>query len=257
MGSKGGQAMLRSLRVIGIIVFAVLAGLSANTLKQMQENGELREAYNSRKKANATLLVFSVLSMSAIGFFELPHLGGARRRRGSSRRHHRSHDFEPSREEQDTTSIYSAPKTMEKWNKNHIRTPSNHSKPAKKSNTFWLRFFPIFCVIMTLIYLGMTVHFFLKVHDDPVVGMTLKIVFGLLSALSVITTLGVMQTKMWGITMGYVLAVCNMLIFPVGTAFGLFLMMGLMLASSGFMEKEQEKRKKSRRRSEKRASYSM
>ncbi|MDF7807243.1 hypothetical protein P4E94_07335 [Pontiellaceae bacterium B12219] len=249
--------MLRSLRVIGIVVFAVLAGLSANTLKQMQESGELQEAYNSRKKANVTLLFFSVFSMGAIGFFELPHSRGSRRRsHRRSGKHHRSAEWETPTDEQDMTSIYSAPKTMEKWNRNHIRPSNTKRKEKKKTSTFWLVLLPVCSVIVTLLYLGMTVHFFMKVHDDPVVGMTLQIVFGLLSVLSLITSLGVMQTKMWGITAGYALAVCNMLIFPVGTAFGLFLMMALMLASPGFMEQEREKRKKSRRKPQNRTSYS-
>jgi hypothetical protein len=249
--------MLRSLRVIGIIVFAVLAGLSANTLKQMQEAGKLQEAYNSRKKANVTVLIFSVISMGGIGFFELSQLRGSRRRRGFSRKYHHSHEEDATGEELDTTSIYTAPKTLEKWDRHHIRTSSNKSKPTKKLSTFWLEFLPVVCVIMTVVYLGLTVYHILNINDDRFVGVTLMIIFGLLSLLSLGTTIGVMQKKMWGITVGYVLSVCNMLIFPVGTAFGLLLMMGLMMASSGLLEHEQESRRKSRRKPQKHESYSL
>ncbi len=106
--------MLRVIRIIGIVVFALLVGFSGNSLREMHENGELMERYNSGRKANITLLSVSVVGVVALSWFELV---GARRRGkrpGYGVRHYREEKAEtPS--DQDVTSIYSAPKSVDEW----------------------------------------------------------------------------------------------------------------------------------------------
>ena len=63
--------MLRIIRVIGIVIFALLIGLSANALTEMYESGQLLEKYNSARKSNITLLGISVLALAILGYFEL------------------------------------------------------------------------------------------------------------------------------------------------------------------------------------------
>ena len=59
--------MLRVLRILGIVVFAVIVGISANNLWDMHQTGELTERYNSARKANVTMLVFSIMAVVGLG----------------------------------------------------------------------------------------------------------------------------------------------------------------------------------------------
>jgi hypothetical protein len=101
------------LRIVGIVIFVALIAFSANRLLRLYRDGNLFDEYNSQRKSNVTLLVASVLSVGALVFFELTSIRS---------RQWRQYGFGSERSGQKevvdgvkSTSIYSAPPTLEAW----------------------------------------------------------------------------------------------------------------------------------------------
>jgi hypothetical protein len=122
--------MLRVLRITGIITFAFLVGISANTLFEMHQRGSLLEKYNSSRKTNITLLGFSIFSLGALGYFEFSRIRRTAIRRGYGGSAYENEDDQDVDEGLDTTSIYSAPKTLDAWQGR--RTHSAKSRSSRQ-----------------------------------------------------------------------------------------------------------------------------
>ncbi|MDF7825529.1 hypothetical protein P4B35_16000 [Pontiellaceae bacterium B12227] len=242
--------MLRVLRIVGIVVFAFLIGLSANSLMQMHETGELLEKYNSQRKADITLLVLSFVAVAALGYFEFARLNKRSRRRSYGKTRKTEEQAEQT-EGLDSTSIYSAPQTVDRWEGRRTRTSKSRNEVVKESGSIWLSLLKVLCAVLPVLYLGLTFLQLLNKHEDHLLAIVLPTLFAGLFVLSVVTLTGVMLKKAWGLTLGYALAVCNLLIFPIGTAFGLFLIIGLVGSSpvfAGFaLERRRAQHHKTRR----------
>lgn len=246
--------MLRMLRITGIVIFAMLVGIAANNLWKMYENGNLTERYNSARKANITMMVFSVVAVGALGFFELSRIRRYSSRRGyGGARYTEDKEEQPKEEGLDSTSIYSAPPTIDAWQGRRTRSSKSRSKQKMEKSSIWMGLLRVCCVLMPLIYGGLLARNLLASSVTSELAWVLPAVYGWMVLLSAITAIGLMAKKTWGITLGYVLAICNLMIFPLGTALGLFLIMGLVGASAEFAVPEREKRRAARRKAASRA----
>ena len=239
--------MLRMLRIVGVVLFTFLVGLSANSLMEMHESGVLLEKYNSQRKADITLLVFSFIALGGLGYFELDRFN-----RASRRRTYADGPVSEERFEQtaglDSTSIYAAPQTVDKWEGRRTRGSKSRHKTSKEIGYLWLSLLKVICIFLPLSYLGLMVFNLLSGRIDSRLNNLLLFLFGGLLLLSLVTLVGVMAKKSWGLSLGYILALCNLLIFPIGTVFGLFLMIGLVGASPIFAEVATTRRREQRRR---------
>jgi hypothetical protein len=106
-------------------------------------------------------------------------------------------------------------------------------------------------MVLPVLYLGLMLMNLMKVDSEKGATWVFPAVFLALLVFSLFTALGLLRKKGWGMTMGYVLAICNLLVFPIGTAIGLFLLMGLVGATPLFEGSASERRSRARRKAEK------
>lgn len=256
--------MLRLLRIVGIVVFACIIGFAANSLWKMHETGELLERYNHAPKANLTLLVFSVILLSTLGYFEVTRVRRLSRRQRYGAAHY-NEKTGSGIDGLDSSSIYAAPQTVDVWKgprsrnsgRKHQRRSRSKQKPEAEAGAVWMRLLQLVCLFLPVAYLILLGLNLMQGHEDIWVTVLLPTVFGILFILSLVATVGIFGKKIWGMMIGYALAVCNLLIFPYGTAIGLILMMGLVGSSPIFeVSAAAERRKKARSKSASRAGLS-
>ena len=239
--------MLRTLRIIGIVVFALLVGISANSLREMQETGTLLEKYNSSRKANITLLGFSFLSVGILGYFELSRI-----RRLTERRGYGGSAYSATEEKEvdglDSASIYAAPATIDGWQGRRTRGSKSRHKEPMEMVSVWMGMLRVCCVLLPVLYVGLLLLSLMKIDSENTAAWLLPTLFSALTVFSLITAFGLFAKKGWGMTLGYLLAICNLLVFPFGTTIGLFLLMGLVGSSSLFIIPSSERRRQARRK---------
>jgi hypothetical protein len=241
--------MLRALRIIGILVFALLIGLSAHRIQQLYTSGKLFEQYNSERKANVTLLAFSVVGLGILGFFELTRAKRLETRRGFAPV---EVSDEPIDDGLDTANIYSAPESPDKWEGRRVRTSNaRHSEP-RKSEDFWLGLLRILSFSTPLVYTFLFVVCLSGWWVPLAVPLTvLYSIFGFMLIFSLISAIGIMRQKTWGIKTGYAIAIIHLLFFPVGTAAGLLLLIGLVGATPAIVLSPREQRSVERKKRQK------
>ena len=236
--------MLRTLRIIGIVVFALLVGTSANSLRELHETGTLFEQYNSARKTNVTLLAFSLFSVGVLGYFEL-----SRVRRVANRQRYGRSSRDAEEEEVvsglDTASIYAAPETLDGWQGRRTRGSKSRHKEPMEMVTVWMGLLRICCFILPVLYAALLVLSLMNADPENAVAWLIPTLFASLTLLSLVAASGLLAKKGWGMTLGYLLAICNLLVFPFGTALGLFLLMGLVGSTSLFATTSREHRRKS------------
>lgn len=249
--------MLRFFRIIGIIVFAGLIGYTANSLWKMYEAGELLERYNNAPKANLTLLGFSVIALSTLGFFEVSCIRRLSQRRGYRKPRFRE-EIEKDEVACDSTSIYTTPQTKDVWSGHRTRRPGRkQQKQRREPGIIWMRLLQINSTVLLVIYLVLLSLNLMKGPEGAWVATLLPVALGVLLVLSLVVTVGIFRRTTWGMVLGYTLAVCNLLIFPYGTAAGLILIMELVGSTPIFeVSAESKRREKSLQKSKKRAQYS-
>ncbi len=231
--------MLRALRVIGILVFALLVGFSAYRIQQLYASGRLFEQYNSERRANITLLAVSVIGLGVLGFFELTREKRLRTRKGFSPA---DISDEPVDDGLDTANIYSAPETLDKWQGRRIRTSTLRHHESREIGKFWIGLLRTITFSTPVVYILLLVA--CLTGRVPVAGNmpVLCGMGGFMLALSLVSAVGIMRKKAWGRTVGYAIAIIHLLFFPVGTAAGLILLMGLVGAASLFSLSPREQR---------------
>jgi hypothetical protein len=244
--------MLRIFRVAGILFFALLIGFSANNLWKMHESGELFEKYNSNRKTNITILASSIVMVGIFGAFELTRTRRMTERRGFGEAHYS--EEEPVEDEvQDIANIYASPETQDVWNR---RRRSSH-RPSHKQNVelanIWMGLLRFCCVIIPAYYVfKLTMLFRLGFSGQPDEWVSLA-GFGVISVCSFIMALGIGLKRMWGYTWGYLVAIMNLVVFPIGTGFGLFMLVGLVGAAPLFIVPEKKRQRKARRAARRKA----
>lgn len=246
------MTMLRFARIMGVVVFALLIGFSANSLKVMHETGELYDTYNSRRRADVTLIGISSVAILGLCYLEITRL-----RRLNSRKHYGQRRFGRDVGEEvdglDSSSIYAIPKSVDDWNGRKVQSSKTYkNRPPKAGDGFWMGLLRIICLLLPVLYAGLLAYTLKMGNENPFIAMLMPTIFSILLSLAVFTAIGILRKKMWGITLGYVLSICNLLIFPYGTATGMFLMIGLVGASASF-EIEHKRRTRAKASSRARA----
>lgn len=237
--------MLRILRIAGIVVFALLVGISAHSLYRQYRSGELYEQYNSQRKASITLLSMSILSVIALGSAEVVLSRKSSGRRGYGSRHYREDD-DHAQETLDAANIYSSPKTVDPWNGRRIRQSKKLQKPSKHAPERWMGIVRIYCSILPLVYAGACAFICMGEEYGAMEHWVLPSLFSCFFLISLLVAVGVFCKKAWGLSLGYLLAILNLLIFPYGTALGLLLIIGLVGAAPFFADHESRQRRKAR-----------
>lgn len=236
--------MLRALRIIGILVFALLVGLSAHRIQELYTSGKLFEQYNSERKANVTLLAFSVVGLGLLGFFELTRAKRLETRRGFAPV---EESDEPVDDGLDTANIYSSPESPDKWEGRRIRTSSDRHREPRKSEDFWLGLLRILSFSTPLVYTSLLVVCLSGQWVPLAVPLILlNGILGFMLVFSLVSAIGIMRKKTWGIKTGYAIAIIHLLFFPVGTAAGLILLIGLVGAAPVMILSPREQRREER-----------
>jgi hypothetical protein len=218
----------------------------------MHDSGSLFERYNSDRKSNLTLLVFSALSLGALGYFELTHSRRVVQRRGYGRRYHKEEGSSVS-DDLDTTSIYSAPAVVDRWREGKVRASTkSRSKPRFVPGELWMGLLRMFCLVLPIVYTCMFV-LHLRRGGGELEFILLAAALAFLALFSLVTVIGLLTKRTWGIAFGYLLAIFNLVAFPFGTAAGLFLLMGLVGASPVLILSNQERFRGARERAAARA----
>lgn len=234
---------MRGLRIFGMIVFTVLVGLSAHRIQRLYHAGTLFETYNSARKANITLLVFSVLGLGVLGYLEISKSRRQERRRGYApvRR-----DKAPAADGLGATSIYSRPESPDKWQGLRTRTSRSRHRESPRFENIWLGLLRILSVSLSVFYALLLVAWL--AGWIPVVG-NLPVLYGMAGfvfVLSLAAMVGVMRKKGWGLNVGYAIGIIHLLIFPAGTVVGLILMVSLVGAAPSFAVASREQRRTAR-----------
>ncbi len=234
--------MLRLLRIAGMGIAALVIGTSVQSLLRMQVSGALYEPYNHEPRAAAALIAVSMLGAAALAYFELRCFLQQRERRSYGRNRGPERDARDA-QMHDHTDIYAAVESDELWTIRKPRSSRAHRsrrRPARfnaaesiprAGGSIWVGVLTFAGVVQLLVYGGLVGVSFVFVQDDAVFSRLLQSVFSLLLALSVLLLVGILRRAVWGMTVGYLLAVCSLLIFPYGTAAGLFLVICLAGAS--------------------------
>ncbi|MEN8254754.1 MAG: hypothetical protein ABFR33_04710 [Verrucomicrobiota bacterium] len=241
--------MPRLLRISGILFFAILIGFMANRLQELYEAGTLFEQYNSQRKADITLLIVSICGLAALGFFELV----------LSRRRVEQHGFglasikkDPEPAVGDSASIYAAPEAIDEWQGRQERISKSRRRLSLEISGLWMSLLRVCCGVLPVVYLYTLVDYLFIWLPTGAGSLGLSILFPVLFLGSALASVGILRKKVWGLNFGYAMAIFHLLIFPIGTAAGLVMLVGLMGATSEFTTPEREHRRKAIRRAKRR-----
>ncbi|QBG46585.1 hypothetical protein EGM51_03925 [Verrucomicrobia bacterium S94] len=246
--------MLRFLRITGVIVFSILVGVSTYNIKEMRESGALYEPYNSARRSNITLLSSSMLVLCALVGFEINSI---RRRREHYRLgDHRHREERPEKTERPTSSsIYAAPRQVDEWQMRQCKRSKTRKTRLKKKESAGggLIFLRAISLALPSVYAVLLGWILIQRPEDELFRMLLPALAAMLLTVSVLAAIGIFRKKTWGLSLGYLLALCNLLIFPVGTAVGLFLLLALVASADAFAEAAAQRRRQARQRSSSRS----
>jgi len=233
---------MRVLRIAGIIAFAVIIGYATNSLYKMYESGSLFDSYNSQRADKIALLAISVLSMGVLACMEI--LGSRNESEYSAfGRKHYQEDRGEIITGKETTSIYTAPKTVDPWKDR--RTSVSRIDPSSKAlYDHWLHVVRILCAVLPVAYMVVCASILMSSNPRGQEYWVLPALFSSLALISLLVAVGVFRLKKWGLSLGYLLAVVNLVIFPYGTIVGLLLLIGLAGASPAFTVYESKVRRK-------------
>ena len=240
--------MLRVIRLLGIVVFSLVFGYSANVLYRMYESGRLFEQYNSQRKANITLLAFSMIALGSLGAFELRGL----RRKSEMRRYgdKRYTDQGPSPTSvtrRAVSNIYDAPQTIDDWQgqKTARSSPRKH-RPASDMSESWLTALRIACGVLPFAAILGFVMLYRHGFGQTLAPWIIPALCSGYILVAATAAAGVFLRRTWGLSAGYLLAILNLVLFPVGTAIGLLLLTCLVGSSPGFAQRSTRSRQSMR-----------
>lgn len=232
--------MVRLLYISGMVFFAVLIGDTAHQLHELYEAGTLFDQYNSERRAAITLLTASSCGLATLCFIEVMRL---RRRFEQPGVVSMETEQEPVDDDPDSsTSIYAAPHTVDEWQgrqqrlskitlSRRITLPDFQSL---KMTGMWMSVLRVYCVVLPVIYSYTLLNYLLLWLPRGAENLAFSILFPLLLLGSVLTSVGILRKKPWGIKFGYAMAIFHLLIFPVGTAAGFVMLIALIGATSEF-----------------------
>ncbi|MEE9367443.1 MAG: hypothetical protein V3V05_01125 [Pontiella sp.] len=211
------------------------------------------EKYNSARKTNITLLGISMIALISLGFFELTRGRRVAARRGYSGTAYKPDANEDMTEGLDSTNIYAAPKIDEGWQDRRMRGSGSRKNQQLDMTNVWMSMLRICCAIMPILYLGLLLICVLKIDPQSPSAWFIPMITSFVILFSLITAFGLFAKKIWGLTLGYILAIFNLLIFPIGTTLGMFLLMGLVGATPLFEVSSSDRKRKRKEKAKKKA----
>ena len=230
--SIGESVIMRVLRVAGIIAFAVIIGYAANSLYKMYESGSLFEDYNNQRTDKIALLAISFLSMGVLGYIEVMGMRNDPEYRGFGGKYYHEDRGEVI-EGKEVTSIYTAPKTVDPW-QGRRESGARRINPAKEACEHWLDVVRVFCAILPFAYMVVCIAIWMSGNPHGQEYWVLPALFSSLALMAFLVAIGIFRMKKWGLSLGYLLSIVNLVIFPYGTVVGLLLLIGLAGASPAF-----------------------
>lgn len=223
--------MVRLLYISGMVFFAVLIGDTAGRLMEQYDAGTLFEQYNSQRKADITLFAVSSCGLAVLCVIEVVRF---RRRFKLPGIASMEKGQEPVVDGTESASIYAAPQAVDEWQERQLRI----KKPTRRQNLeivgLWMGILRIYCGVLPVIYTYILINYLFFWLPSGAGNLVLSILFPALLLGSVLTSVGILRKKAWGIKFGYAIAIFHLLIFPVGTAAGFVMLIALMGATSEF-----------------------
>lgn len=243
--------MVRLLYISGMIFFAVLIGDAAHRLQGMYESGTLFEEYNSERRSTITLLAASSFGLAALCVIEVVRLKRGSRRFPVFTAVNKGQQA-PTASESKSRSIYTAPEAVDEWmdRRNHIRKPSRRQR--MEIIGLWMGILRVYCGILPVVYTYTLVNYLFFWLPAGAGNLVLSILFPVLMLGSILTAVGILRRKTWGIKFGYAMAIFHLLIFPVGTAAGFVMLIGLMGATAEFAPSRRKRLRNARKARRKR-----
>jgi hypothetical protein len=232
--------MLRIWRIAGIVVFALLVGLAASSLRGGEDALQIQ--------SDIALLAVSLPAFAVLGVFELTRVRRLERRR----RKHRFGGHPPEEEAVEfapgSTDIYAMPETLEDWRGGRrSRSSGTRHRRGKKMTSAWISALQVFCVLLPLVHVGLLIASLPWNGVEESGAWIMPFVFLALFLLSGAVAAGVFSLSFWGLVLGYLLVLCDLLLFPFGTILGLLLLLCLAGSSPIFFAVARDRRHGSRR----------
>ncbi len=237
--------MLRMLRIIGIVMFALLVGYAANSLYTMYGDGRLFEQYNSQRKASTTILAVSLIALGTLGSVEVRRLSRSTKQRYGQRRYTEQSDA--GSENVSSSNIYAAAPAVDEWQDRRVSRSKSRSyrRPLPPMHEIWMKVLRILSFSIPVLY-GVV---FSLLYTKSIVHLPNEWIYPVICCSYVLTAVvaavGIFKKKTWGLSVGYLLAILNLVIFPVGTAVGLLLLVCLVGASDAFVKVPRPRKKMS------------
>jgi hypothetical protein len=226
--------MVHVLYIVGMVFFAFLIGDSAHRLNELYEAGTLFAPYSSESKAAVTLLALASCCLAALCFLELLRI----------RRHFRPpvgipFGKEPGRASTEeaavSTNIYSAPSTVDEWEDRLPYLGTKSRRPSWYEITgLWMSLLRIYCGVLPVVYTYTLINYLFLWLPSGAGSLVLTVVFPVLLLGSVLTSVGILRRKGWGVKVGYAVAIFHLLLFPLGTAAGFVMLIALLGCTSEF-----------------------
>jgi len=233
--------MRRLLCITGLLFFAVLIVDTASRLQGLYREGTLFEQYNSQRKADITLFTVSVCGLVALGYIEFIR---PRRRVGRPGfvSMAKGQEEPAGTDGSASDSIYSAPEAIDEWQGRLPGMSKLRNRPKWKISGLWMGVLRVCCGVLPVVYLYTFLDYVFTWLPIGAGHLGLSILFPVLLLGAVLTSVGILRKKKWGMNVGYAMAVFHLLIFPIGTAAGFVMLMGLVGATSEFASPTRRRR---------------
>jgi hypothetical protein len=251
--------MVRLLYISGMVFFTVLIGDSAHRLYAHYQAGTLSDPYNSERKAAITLLAVASCGLGALCLAEMFRLN-RRGSRTSLTAFLNKEDPEPVAEEPGSTSIYSAPDVVDKWEERTPRLTLEKSSRGQRGlslefTDLWMSILRVYCGVLPVIYTYVLLNYLFLWLPSGAGNLFLTVMLPVLFLGSWLTAIGLIRKQPWGVKWGFSMAIFLLLIFPLGTAAGFILLISLMGATSEFELPRRRRRKLIRKAKRRRAKH--
>jgi len=240
--------MRRLLCITGILFFAVLIGDTASRLQGLYKEGTLFEQYNSQRRADITLFTVSVCGLIALGYIEF-----IRPRRRVERPGFvsipKGQDEPAGMDGSASSSIYSAPESIDEWQGPLPGMSKLRNRPKWQISGLWMGVLRVCCGVLPVVYLYTFLDYVFIWLPTGAGHLGLSILFPVLLLGAVLTSVGILRKKKWGMNVGYAMAIFHLLVFPLGTAAGFVMLIGLVGATSEFATPPRRRRTRKTKRS--------
>lgn len=226
--------MSRILRLSGIVLFALTLVFSSQSLREMGESGKLFERYNSQRKASMTLFGISMAALVGLSAFEIRRLRQPRVVHKYGRIRY-TDQVASEDNEQHTSNIYAVRKSVDEWSGRRVSgSRSRDVRSSSRLPAIWLVMLRVTCLAIPFASTAIFSIMYLNYGSSSTDSWIIPAAGSIYVLLAIATAIGVIRRRAWGMTVGYITAILNLVIFPFGTVMGFFLLIGLVGASEAF-----------------------